>query len=174
MIYSVSGVQRSDSVIHTYIYIILQILFFYRLLQDTEYSSLCYTVGPCYLSILYIVVSINPKFLIYTSRRFPFGNHKFVSYVCESISVLQISSFVSFFLDSTYKWYHMIFVFLWKPVSFRAGEEYNSLQLCLGINAARLMKVKNILGGGPLKLSFIPKLFLKIGQKYFGGGVYVF
>ena len=43
---------------------------------------------------------------------FPFGNHKFVFEVCESISVLWISSFVSLFLDSTCKWYHMIFVFL--------------------------------------------------------------
>ena len=27
----------------------------YRLLQYTEYSSLCYTIGSCWLSILYIV-----------------------------------------------------------------------------------------------------------------------
>ena len=52
----VSGVQPSDSVIHMYISIPIQILFPYRLLQDTEYSSLCYTVDPCRLSILYIVV----------------------------------------------------------------------------------------------------------------------
>ena len=38
--------------IHTYI------LFHYRLLQDIEYSSLCYTVGPYWLFILYIVVCI--------------------------------------------------------------------------------------------------------------------
>ena len=43
-------------VIH--IYILFQILFHYRLLQNTEYSSLCYTVGPCCLPILYIVVCI--------------------------------------------------------------------------------------------------------------------
>ena len=45
---------------HTYIYILFlfQILFHYRLLQDIEYSSLCYTVGPCCLSILYVVVCI--------------------------------------------------------------------------------------------------------------------
>ena len=41
-----------------YIYILFQILFHYRLLQDIEYSSLCYTVGPSSLSILYIVVCI--------------------------------------------------------------------------------------------------------------------
>ena len=39
----------------------------YRLLQDVEYSSLCYTVGPCCLSILDILVSVNPKLLIYPS-----------------------------------------------------------------------------------------------------------
>ena len=40
-----------------YIYVfILQILFPYRLLQNIEYISLCYTVG--FLSILYIVVCI--------------------------------------------------------------------------------------------------------------------
>ena len=46
----VSSVQQSDSVI----YILFQILFHYRLLQDIEYSSLCYTVGPCCLPALYI------------------------------------------------------------------------------------------------------------------------
>ena len=30
----------------------------YRILQDIEYSYLIYTVGPCCLAILYIVVSI--------------------------------------------------------------------------------------------------------------------
>ena len=52
-----------------YIYIIFCIPFHYGLLQDIEYSSLCYTVGPCCLSIFYIVVcvSANPKLLIYSS-----------------------------------------------------------------------------------------------------------
>ena len=72
----VSGVQHSDSVsiyiytyIHTHththiyrerenIYILFQIIFPYRLLQNTEFSFLCYTVGPCCLSILCIVVCI--------------------------------------------------------------------------------------------------------------------
>ena len=35
------------------IYILFHILFLYGLSQDTENSSLCYTVGPCCLSILY-------------------------------------------------------------------------------------------------------------------------
>ena len=37
------GIQQSESVI--YIYILFHILFHYRLLQYTEFSSLCYTVG---------------------------------------------------------------------------------------------------------------------------------
>uniref|UniRef100_A0A8D1TNA9 Transmembrane protein 116 n=1 Tax=Sus scrofa TaxID=9823 RepID=A0A8D1TNA9_PIG len=35
----------------------------------------------------------------------PCGNYKFFK-VYKSVSILKISSFVSFFLDSTYKWYH--------------------------------------------------------------------
>ena len=59
----VLGVQHMDSVIHinewmcVCIYILFQNLF-YKLLQHIEYSSLCYTVGPCCSSILYIGVYI--------------------------------------------------------------------------------------------------------------------
>ena len=38
--------------IHLHIYIVFYILLHYGLSQDVEYSSLCYTVGPCGLSIL--------------------------------------------------------------------------------------------------------------------------
>ena len=34
---------------HTHIYILFQILFHYRLLQDIEYHSLCFTVLAVYL-----------------------------------------------------------------------------------------------------------------------------
>ena len=51
---------------HTHTHILFQILFPYKLLLDIEYSSLFYTVGLCWLSILYIiVVYINPRLLIY-------------------------------------------------------------------------------------------------------------
>ena len=74
--------------IYTYIYNVpFQILFHYRLLQDIDYSSLCYTVGPCCLFYVQWCVSVNPKLLIYPSPRFSFGSHKFVFYVCESVSV---------------------------------------------------------------------------------------
>ena len=41
-----------------YASILFQMLFPFRLSQNTVHSSLCYTGGPCWLSILYIVVSI--------------------------------------------------------------------------------------------------------------------
>ena len=50
---SISGIQQSDSVIQIYIYIsyiyknVFQILFHFRLLQELEYSSLCYLVEFC-------------------------------------------------------------------------------------------------------------------------------
>ena len=49
-----------DSVIYThrYIYIPFQILFSYRLLQDIEYSFLCYIVGFYWLSFIYNSVYI--------------------------------------------------------------------------------------------------------------------
>ena len=40
------------------IYILFHILFYYDLLQDIEYRSLCYTIGSCYFSMLYTIVSI--------------------------------------------------------------------------------------------------------------------
>ena len=47
-----------SEVIQLNIYLNIYILFHYRLLQDIEYSSLSYTVGPCCLSILYIEMCI--------------------------------------------------------------------------------------------------------------------
>ena len=47
---------------YVYVYNIAYICFFRffscMLLQNIEYSSLCYVIGPCLLSILYIVVCI--------------------------------------------------------------------------------------------------------------------
>ena len=41
---------------HTHTHIHFQILFHHRLLQETEYGSLCYTGDSCWLSILYYIV----------------------------------------------------------------------------------------------------------------------
>ena len=85
----VLGIQQSDSFIHTNMSIFFRFFSLYRLLQNIEYSSLCYTGGPYLLSILYIVVCIcqsqtpNLSLLLLSP-----GNHKFAFYIHDSTSVL--------------------------------------------------------------------------------------
>ena len=64
-----------NSVIHKYCFYF--ILFQYGLLQDIEYSSLCYTIGPCCLSIPNSQSS-SPQLSL------PFGSRKFIlrAWVC--------------------------------------------------------------------------------------------
>ena len=83
----ISTVQQSDSVMHIYIYTIFHVLFHYGLSQDTEYSSLCYTVGPC-LSSLYVIVCICSSQLHISPSPCPLGNHTSVLNARESVSVL--------------------------------------------------------------------------------------
>ena len=77
---------------YTYIYKYILFFFFYnlccyRLLQDIEHSSLCSTVGPCWLFNLYIVVCIfqsqTPNLSL---PSLCFNGYKFAFYVYESIS----------------------------------------------------------------------------------------
>ena len=56
----VSGVPQSDSVMHIPVSVLSQILFPFGLLHYIEQSSLCYTVGPCWLSVLNIAVCTCP------------------------------------------------------------------------------------------------------------------
>ena len=83
----VSTIQQSESIIH--ISTLFQILFPNRLLQSTEQSYLCYTVGSYQLSILYIVVCIcqhqSPDLSLHL---FPLGSQMLVFYIHDSISVL--------------------------------------------------------------------------------------
>ena len=66
-----------------------KILFPYRLSQNTEQISQCYTLGPCWLSIIHVVcVHVHPKLLIYPYLLcFLFGNHKFFSLFSTSVSL---------------------------------------------------------------------------------------
>ena len=52
----VSGEQQRDSAIHTHVSILPQTPLPSRLPHNIEQSSLCYAVGPCWLSILNIAV----------------------------------------------------------------------------------------------------------------------
>ena len=57
LIYSVSGIQQSELALSIYKHIsiyIFYILFHYSLWEDIQCSSLCYTLGPCCLSILHM------------------------------------------------------------------------------------------------------------------------
>ena len=70
----VSGVQQSDSIIYIYIYILFQLFFHYRLLQDIDCATVCYAVGPCliytekfyFVFILYLLFICMLLFYIYT------------------------------------------------------------------------------------------------------------
>ena len=73
---------------HTQIYILFQIPFHYRLLKDTEYSSLCYSVGPCFSSIYYILVCI------YQSQIPQFISPGFSPLVTVSLLSLSVSLFL--------------------------------------------------------------------------------
>ena len=72
--------------------------------MTTHSSTLAWNI---YISVCMLIPNsqfIPPLF-------FPFGTHKFIFYVCEFISGNKI--ILSFFKDSTYKRYPMIFVFVW-------------------------------------------------------------
>ena len=56
---SISTVQQSDTAIHMYtFYFFFYTIFHHVLTQETGHSSLFYTAGPHYLSILNIIVCI--------------------------------------------------------------------------------------------------------------------
>ena len=57
--YSLLLYRKVYMYIQLYIYtFFLNILFHYSLSQDDEYISLCYTIGPCCFSILYIYIYV--------------------------------------------------------------------------------------------------------------------
>ena len=76
--------------IYTHIYMYFFLIFFhFDLSQDVEYSSLCFTVGPCCLSVLYILVYICQSQTSNTSLfhlPFSFATTSIFS-VCESVSI---------------------------------------------------------------------------------------
>ena len=73
-----------------FIYVCIHIFCFIFFFIVAYYKILCYTVGPCCLSIFCIAVCICQSQTPNLALPFPFtfGNHKFVFYICESVSVL--------------------------------------------------------------------------------------
>ena len=83
LIYSYSCEERYLKCSFFFFYI----LFLYGLSQEVGYSSLCFTVGPCCLSVLNVIVCIlstpySQPILLFPR---PLGNHKSHLYVCESV-----------------------------------------------------------------------------------------
>ena len=65
MLCLISIVQQSDLVIYIYIYILFSITVYHRILNIVSYIySFYYTVGPCYLLILYIKSQFSSDFPI--------------------------------------------------------------------------------------------------------------
>ena len=97
----ISAVQQSGSVLHEHVSLS------FRFFSHANYHRIWGRV-PCAIQQVPVGQSFhapqcayaNPKPPVHPSA--PPGNHKFFK-VCESVSTLQISSFVSFVLDSTYK-----------------------------------------------------------------------
>ena len=56
----VSGRQQEESVIHMHVPILSQTPLPFRLPHNIEQSSMCYTVGPCWLYIFNIAVCTCP------------------------------------------------------------------------------------------------------------------
>ena len=113
----VSGIQQSDSVIHIHVSILFQILFPFRLLQSIEQSLVLYS-----RSLLVICFIYGSGYLWIPNSQFiphpllsPLVT---VSFFSMSMSLFLFYKFICIiFLDSTYKWYHMIFVFLCLTIS---------------------------------------------------------
>ena len=86
----------------------------YGLYRQIGYSSLCYTVGPCCLSILNVIVCIyQPQipspYLSFTPS--PLATISLVSMFVSLFLFCRYIDSLCHILDSTYKWYHIVFSF---------------------------------------------------------------
>jgi len=112
LLYSkVTQVYIHKYIFYIYIYIYIHILF-NGLLYDIEYSSLYCTLGPCFSSILNVIVCIYQSQV--SSPSLPLPLSPWQPYIC-SLRLWVCFHFVDKIhlchsLDSTYKWYHMIFL----------------------------------------------------------------
>ena len=124
----ISAVQQRDSVLYILFLMFFSIMVYYSIFNSSSH----YTVGPCYLSILYKILgwpkcsfkffhkmlhkmnvlasSIGLHLVIPISPSIP-PPHLFPSI---SVSHICFVRYIHLFciLDSPYKWYHMVFVFL--------------------------------------------------------------
>ena len=115
---AIHGVTKSQTWLSDWTELMLfLILVPFRLLYNTGQSSLCYTVGPCWLSILNVqCAQSNPRLPNYPPfhsvpslwPHWPYHSRSLWVCYCFVNKIICI-----IFLDSTHKWYHMMFVFLY-------------------------------------------------------------
>ena len=92
----ISALRQSDVVILTFFFMFFSIVVYHSTLTMVPYTRQQDVVF--YPFCIEQFASPNPKLLIHPSPTcFPVGSHKCILYVCDSLSVLQISSFVSYF-----------------------------------------------------------------------------
>ena len=98
----ISTVQQSDP-LHN-MYIVFGIGFLYDLSQDIEYSSMCYTVGPC-PSTLHLLTP--------NSQSIPSSTSPSTATRLSSVSLFLLCQWVQLccILDFTCKWCHMVLFF---------------------------------------------------------------
>ena len=86
-----------------YFYRLYSIINYYKIMAVVCYISLLliYFILVCYVSLLLIYFICSTLYLLILHSNCPsplpllFGNHKFVFYICEYVSVLHVYSFVS-------------------------------------------------------------------------------
>ena len=96
LIYSVLFQMQSKSNLVIHMYILLQIIFHYRLIHYMKCSPLCYTVGPCCLFILCIVVCVCQSLILNLSLPLfaLVTNCKFVFYANQTNAINYIIDFI--------------------------------------------------------------------------------
>ena len=84
----VSAIQKSESAIHIHMSTLLDSI---PIQVSTKHRIEFPVLYSRFLLIIFYIqycVYVNPKLLIYSCARFPFGNHKFVFYICGSIVIV--------------------------------------------------------------------------------------
>ena len=106
----VSGEQQRDTAVHTLVSILLQTPLPFRLPHNIEQSSLCYSVGPCWLSILNTVyVHVDFKLPNYPFPQFsPYPVEQIISKVVLFLSLSHIYCYC--FLIP---FYNYLFIYIW-------------------------------------------------------------
>ena len=94
----VSGVEVSESVLHTYIHSFLDSFPIYIITVYWVEFSVLYS-RPLLVNCFIYNSYVNPNFPTYSSPVLPPDNHTFVFYVSNSIYVSLISSFIAFFFN---------------------------------------------------------------------------